>query len=240
MARDGKMEEKIIDSDHLNTTIRVKIYFPKNFDSIYETNLVFMQDGNDYFQMGRVATLSDKLHQEEILANTVFIGIHYIDRKDRIKKYHPNGEEYHSYQLFLTEEVIPLMDSLVPNNPLGTVRTLMGDSLAGTFAIVTALEYQNLFQKVIMQSPLVDETVLNIIENANDYKLNIYHSIGLKETKVWTTQHREVDFVTPNEELARILRRQVTNYEYVQIAEGNHTWKHWQQEMPDVLERMLG
>src|SRR5699024_6696945 len=122
-------------------TMSVKMFLPKEFDSLYETELCFMQDGNDYFQMGRVATLSDQLHSEESLVNTVFIGIHYIDRKDRLKKYHPDGESYVAYQQFLTKEVLTKVEENIPINPLGTVRTLMGDSLAGTFAILTAIQY---------------------------------------------------------------------------------------------------
>lgn len=127
MARKGKMIEKIIDSNYLQETMSIKIYKPEEFDSLFETNLCFMQDGNDYFQMGRVATVSDRLHEEESIANTVFIGIHYIDRADRLKKYHPNGQQYLAYQHFLIKEVLPLVDTLVPINPLGTIRTLIGD-----------------------------------------------------------------------------------------------------------------
>lgn len=239
MARKGKMIEKIIDSNYLQETMSIKIYKPEEFDSLFETNLCFMQDGNDYFQMGRVATVSDRLHEEESIANTVFIGIHYIDRADRLKKYHPDGAQYLAYQHFLIKEVLPLVDTLVPINPLGTIRTLIGDSLAGTFALVTAVQHPSLFHKVIMQSPLIDETVLSIIKDAEVRRLSIYHSIGLDEGKVLTSTNHEVDFVEPNKALANYLSKLYSDYEYVEIKKGNHTWKYWQEELPEILEKML-
>src|SRR5699024_9612249 len=199
------MITKEIESSYVKETFKVKIFMPKNFDSIYPNRVCFMQDGDDYFQMGRVATLSDQLHEEEVLVNTVFVGIHYINRKDRLKKYHPNGEQYMAYQQFLTKEVIPVVDELLPLNPLGKSQSLMGDSLAGTFALLTSLKYPNLFDHVIMQSPLVDDSVLQEVEKheTSIRHLAYYHSIGLKENAVWTSVDDEVDFIGPNEQLAK-------------------------------------
>src|SRR5699024_7910266 len=85
MARLGKMVNKHIKSEFLQEEKQVKIYLPETFDNLYETKCCFMQDGDDYFKMGRVATLSDNLHENGAIQNTVFIGIHYEDRHDRLK-----------------------------------------------------------------------------------------------------------------------------------------------------------
>lgn len=240
MARLGKMINKDIYSNFLQEEKQVKVYLPETFDNLNETKCCFMQDGDDYFQMGRVATLSDKLHENGTLQNTVFIGIHYENREDRQEKYHPSGSEYEDYQRFLIEEVLPMVDDMVPINPLGTMRSLMGDSLAGTFAIVTALHYSNYFSQVIMQSPLIDDTVLSTIKEAGVQNLSIYHSIGLDETAVFTTKKEEVDFVDPNKKAAKYFNHYFHDYVYTEIVEGNHTWKYWQKELPEVLEDMLG
>lgn len=240
LARKGNMFDQEIDSKFLQEKMVVKIYEPEEFDSLYENKVCIMQDGNDYFQLGRIATLSDKLHDAGDIVNTTFVGIHYIDRYDRLKKYHPDGEQFEAYVKFLTEEVVPLLDDLLPINPLGTVRTLMGDSLAGTIALTTAMKHPNLFHQVIMQSPLVDESVIEIVEQATDVEpLEVYHSIGLLETEVPTTGGERVNFLIPNERLANILKDKLYDYEYVKIKEGNHTWKYWQQELPSILEKMF-
>lgn len=240
MARKGKMYDHEIDSKFLNEKMTIKIYEPETFDFLYENQVCIMQDGDDYFHLGRIATLSDKLHEEGDIVNTVFVGIHYIDRFDRLKKYHPEGEQFEAYIQFLTEEVVPLLKEILPINPLGTVWSLMGDSLAGTIALTTALKHPNLFQQVIMQSPLVDDSVLKIVQDStNADSLEVYHSIGLKETNVPTTAGEHVDFIIPNEKLRETLKEKIIHYEYVEIEDGNHTWKYWQKELPSILEKMF-
>jgi|SRR5690625_885539 len=240
MARKGKMYDKQINSNYLQEEMTIKIYEPEEFDFLYETNVCIMQDGDDYFQLGRIATVSDQLHEESDLVNTVFIGIHYIDRFDRLKKYHPNGEQFEAYMQFLTREVVPLLDELLPINPLGTVRTLMGDSLAGTIALLTTLNYPSLFNKIIMQSPLVNSAVLQAAEKCEKgHLIEVYHSIGMQETNVKTTKDGHVDFLTPNQQLATILQDKFTFYHYQELEEGNHTWKYWQKEIPKIMELMF-
>ena len=240
MARKGKMFDVNIESSFLQENMLIKIYQPETFNSLYENNVCIMQDGDDYFQMGRVATVSDQLHEEDEIMNTTFVGIHYIDRADRLKKYHPNGEQFEAYVKFLTQEVLPMLEEKLPLNPLGTIRTLMGDSLAATLALICAFRHPSLFHKAILQSPLVDDTVLNTIANCEGiHTLEIYHSIGLQETAVPTTKDGDVNFLDPNRKLARILEKEISSYQYKEIEKGNHTWKFWQKELPGVLQQML-
>lgn len=234
------MFEKEIKSNYLNETLSLKFYQPKELDSIYETNVCIMQDGNDYYNLGRVATLSDSLHEDFSITNTIFVGIHYIDRFDRREKYHPDGKEHDNYKKFLVKEVVPLISEQLPINPLGEKWTLMGDSLAGTLAFLIAAENQDLFDNVIMQSPLVNETVIQIANQLDDNSdLEIYHTIGLKETEVGTTVDGKIDFVTPNKALHNILKDKNLTYHYHELPDGIHTWKFWQQDLPRALNTIF-
>lgn len=195
MGRKGKMVDKVINSLFLNETITVKWYLPEAFTPLNKYHICIMQDGNDYFQLGRVATLSDQLHEDGEIENTVFVGIHYNDRYDRQDKYHPNGAKNKAYVDFLVREVVPMLEDEIPGLYVGGSRALMGDSLAGTLALMVAASYPNTFGKVIMQSPFVDNTVINTISNASDLdKVAIYHTIGTDETEVKTTNGKKSDF----------------------------------------------
>lgn len=235
MGRNGTMEEQTIESRYLNEPITIKIYKPAHFSPLYKYHLCIMQDGDDYFRLGRIATLSDQFHEEQSIENTIFVGIHYKDKYDRQEKYHPQGERVGDYTKFLANEVVPVLDDLLPTFHMGGCRALMGDSLGGTVALMSALKYPNTFGKVIMQSPYVDETVLKQVETSSDMQMmEIYHTIGNQETEVPTTDGDVQDFVEPNHKLRSLLERTNAHYVYHEI-EGEHTWKYWQKDLKRAI-----
>src|SRR5699024_9702719 len=240
MARKGTMTNYTIKSEFLQEEMTIAVYEPEQFDSLYENQVCIMQDGDDYFQIGRIQRISDQLHEEYDLINTTFVGIHYIDRFDRLKKYHPDGEQHEAYKQFLAKEVLPFLEEKMPLNPLGTTFHLLGDSLAGTIALLTVLDHPTLFETIILQSPLVNDEILSLVEKkGNELRADIYHSIGLKECEVHTTKDGIQDFLTPNRALEQSLAKLSITYDYVEIEDGNHTWKYWQKELPIVIEDML-
>lgn len=240
MKHRGQMSEKTIHSIFLNEKIPLKIYTPDDFSNLYKYHICIMQDGNDYYQIGRIARLSDQLHQNQEIVRTIFVGIHYNDKYDRQKKYHPAGEKRQAYEKFLTYEVVPFLDHTFPTHQTRDTRVLMGDSLAGTIALTTALLYSHTFGKVIMQSPYIDDTVLQILRQVKEIgKLYIYHTIGKKEIAVKTTDGSIKDFLAPNQLLYKQMADYQKYYQYKELPEGEHTWKHWQKDLPMALQSML-
>jgi enterochelin esterase-like enzyme len=238
--RKGKMSEEIIDSQYLNERMSLKIYTPEGYSPFQRYNICVMQDGNDYYQLGRVASVSDLLHEDGDIEHTIFIGIHYQDKYDRRKKYHPDGEQQQAYSRFLAHEVIPFLDDHFSTFQMGQSRILMGDSLAGTLALITAIKYPHTFGKVIMQSPYIDQTIFQLIEDATDLtQLDIYHTIGTEEAAVHTTDGSVLDFLTPNRYLSERLSNKGVSYEYKELTGGKHTWGYWQKDLPEALKIIL-
>ncbi|WP_226037626.1 alpha/beta hydrolase [Aquibacillus saliphilus] len=240
MSRKGKMLDKDINSRYLNETITVKWYQPESFTPLKSYHICIMQDGNDYFQLGKVASLSDQLHEDMEIEDTVFVGIHYNDKYDRQDKYHPNGAKQADYMNFLVHEVIPMLDEEIPSYQVGGSRALLGDSLAGTLALMTALSYPHTFGKVIMQSPYVNQTVTDLVTSSKKIDtIDIYHTIGNQETKVPTTAGTIEDFLSPNRQLNEQLKSYNFHYTYHEL-DGIHTWKYWQQDLQRALTTMFG
>lgn len=240
MARKGKMVDKEIHSQYLDETKVIKIYYPETFSDLYKYNICIMLDGDDYFQMGRVATYSDQLHEEYELTNTIFAGIHYKDANDRRLKYHPDGVQHEAFTKFIFKEVVPLLDEIIPTYHMGKSRILMGDSLAGTFSLLTAARFPNTFGKVILHSPFIDDTVIERIKAAKDITaLDIYHTIGENEDQAKLTDGSTVDQLTPNRALKAVLEEKGPNYIYHELENGEHTWKYWQQDMIRSLTSLI-
>jgi enterochelin esterase-like enzyme len=232
----GFTKDYTLYSHSLKEEIELLIYFPSSYTPLNKYNLLIAQDGRDYFQLGRIATIADELIQKKEMANTIIVGIPYLNVEDRRQKYHPNGVKNRAYIRFLAHELVPFLDREFPTYQMGMGRTLIGDSLAATVSLMTALDYPYTFGKVILQSPYVNETVLEKVQQFNQAHLvDVYHVIGKEETEVDTHNKRKANFLEANRKLHSVLSQKNFSYFYDEFA-GDHTWTYWQ---PD-LKRALG
>ena len=131
---------------------------------------------------------------------------------------------------------MPFIDSTFSTLKVGNARLLVGDSLAGSITLLTALTYPTIFSRVAMLSPHSDEKVLDKLNQcANKEQLTIWHVIGLDE-KDFTlpTNGKRADFLTPNRELAEQIKKYNITYYYDEF-EGGHQWKDWKPLLSDIL-----
>lgn len=235
----GIVREIIFFSNELGEDISLLIYLPASFSPLYKYSIVIAQDGKDYFQLGRIGRIADELLKNQEIENVMIVGIPYKDVADRKRKYHPDGEQHEAYIRFLAHELVPYLDREFPTYQMGMTRALMGDSLAATVSLMTALQYPNTFGKVILQSPMVNEKVLSKVEKMEQpHLLTVYHEIGTEETEVQIKSNDVRDFLTPNRELSALFLKKKFPYIYEEF-EGNHSWKYWQPNLSKALKKMF-
>jgi enterochelin esterase-like enzyme len=235
----GTIKEHTLKSSELDEEIQLLVYLPANFSPLYKYSLLIAQDGRDYFQLGRIGRLADEFLYEREIQNIIIVGVPYKDVADRRRKYHPDGDQNHAYIRFLAHELVPFLDHEYPTYHMGSTRALIGDSLGATVSLMTALQYPHTFGKVLLQSPLVDAQVLEMVENFTDSQLvEIYHVIGNQETEVQTTDGLVRDFLSPNRELSSIISKKSFTYFYEEFN-GNHTWTNWQPDLRRALKMLF-
>jgi enterochelin esterase-like enzyme len=232
----GKIEEIRLYSKALDEEMQVLIHLPHQYSPLYKYSVLIASDGKDYFQYGRIGRVVDELVHDGDINNMIVVGIPYKSVKERRRMYHPEGDRHEDYIRFLAHELVPYIDENYPTYQVGAGRGLIGDSLAATISLLTALKYPNCFGKVILHSPYVDESVLAKVEALKDPSaFSIYHVIGEEETEVKTTQDGTQDFLSPNRELSKLIKRKGFPYFYEEFK-GNHTWKYWQQDVPRAIK----
>ena len=235
----GKIQEIAFYSDSLQEEFNLLAYLPASYSPLYKYTICIVNDGKDYFQMGRLGRVADSLLHEETIENTIFVGVPYKDRFDRRRKYHPEGEQQQAYIRFLAHELAPYLDHTFPGYGIGHGRALMGDSLGATVSLMAALQYPHTFGRVIMHSPYVNETVLGAVKAFKEpHLLNLYHVIGTNETNVPETNGQYSNFIHPNRELHSILQEKGFPMFYDEF-EGEHTWKYWQKDMARTIQMMF-
>lgn len=232
----GKIEEINFYSKALDEDMQLLIHLPYQYSPLYKYSLLIASDGKDYFQYGRIGRVVDELVHEGDIDNMIVVGIPYKSVKERRRMYHPEGDRHENYIRFLAHELVPYLDENYPTYQVGAGRGLIGDSLAATISLMTALKYPNCFGKVILHSPYVDDSVMEKVEALKDPSaFSIYHVIGEEETEVKTTQDGTQDFLTPNRELNKLIKSKGFSYFYEEFS-GNHTWKYWQQDIRRAIK----
>lgn len=236
----GLITERKLMSKELEEEISLLIYTPPNYTPLQTYDILICQDGNDYFQLGRIPRQVEELIEEGEIRETIIIGVPYPSVDERRKRYHPNGEKIEAYIRFLANELLPFIEKAYPTHQLASTRTLAGDSLAATVSLLTALRYPSLFGQVMMHSPYVNETVIQAITTCKKTEeIVLYHVIGKKETNVKTTDGQVIDFVTPNREMRETIKgRSFASYTYDEF-DGDHTWTYWQKDLPNGLTTLL-
>lgn len=233
----GSIKEVEFESKELGETLTLLVYTPATFSPLYKYSLLIVQDGKDYFQMGRLARYADELLYKKEIENVIIIGAHYKSVADRRNKYHPDGKENKAYIRFLAHELVPWVDREYPTTEMGKSRTLMGDSLAATVSLLAAVQYPNIFGRAILHSPYVNEKVLDAVRShPNPELLDLYHVIGKEETNVEISDIK--DFLTPNRQLQQLFKAKGIHSFYDEF-DGGHSWKHWQPDVKRALETMF-
>ncbi len=232
----GTLLDRSIYSKSLQEEMQLLIYLPPNYSPLYKHSVLIVSDGKDYFQLGRLSRVADELYEEELIENVIIVGVPYKNVKDRRRKYHPDGEQQDAYSRFIAQELVPYLDEEYPTYQIGNGRALMGDSLAATVSLLTALQYPNTFGKVIMHSPLINDLILEKVEKHRDiHAFSIYQVVGNQETEVQTGDGLLTDFLTPNRKLHDLLTKRGYLSFYEELN-GDHTWKLWQ---PDIKRTMV-
>lgn len=235
-----KIQEHVIDSRYLNKKMKLLISIPDDYSPLYSYHLVIAQDGDDYFKLGKIQSQTTDLTASNSIERVIIVGIPYETVEERRELYHPDGNKAVSYRHFVVREALPYLEKKFSLHQLAGGRTTIGDSLGGSAALMLAYNYPHTFGNAVLQSPMVNPTLLKTVDqNQKALPLNIYHSIGKKETNVKTTNGKIKDFLAPNRDLNQLLLQQtLAGYTYIE-HDGDHTWRSWQAELPNILHLMV-
>lgn len=215
----------------------VKVYLPPGYNELVSYPVVYCQDGNDFFTMGRIATVTNRLILEEDMEPIIIVGVS-VERSKRTSEYSATGERNEAYKRFFVEELLPFIETRYPLRREPTSRILAGDSLGGTVSLHLALDYPDVFPCVLSLSGAFFTPSLERIARERDLTwLHMWMLVGLKETAV-DTQWGKLDFLAWNRRVKQTLEAKQANLTYVE-EEGTHDWGLWQRMLPDGLRHFF-
>lgn len=228
-----KIVKQTVYSEAMQEDRELRIYVPPGYMDWSEYPVIYCQDGEQFFNFGRIATQMHRLIQEEYAEPALIVGVD-VELKHRTEEYSPDGERFDAYCRFFSSELVPYIEQHFGTVPTKQGRFLAGDSLGGTVSLHLALRYPELFQQVISLSGAFLEPTQEWIEKASDLsQLVMYMLIGTKEQAV-QTDRGTFDFLSANRKVRQLLEAKQAQIHYVE-KEGKHIWGFWQTELPDAL-----
>lgn len=231
------MKEEVA-SALLSETRNVKIYLPPGYNELLTYPVLYCQDGEDFFNFGRTATHMTKLILDEGLEPALIVGVD-VDKRLRNEDYSPDGTRFGAYCRFFAEELVPYIEARYPARRDRSARVIAGDSLGGTVSLHIALEYPQLFNRVLSLSGAFLASTRDRIAAESDLSwLQLYMLIGLQETAVETSRGT-FDFLEENRRTRELLEARETDLFYEE-KDGKHTWGFWQKELPASLKLFFG
>ncbi|RCX23544.1 enterochelin esterase-like enzyme [Fontibacillus phaseoli] len=226
-----------VECNSLGEKRKLRIYLPPGYNEILSYPVVYCQDGEEFFNFGRIATHANRLILDEGIEPFIIVGIE-VDTSIRTEEYAPFGNRFEAYCTCITEEIIPFVERNYPVRREPDQRVLAGDSLGGSFSLHLAMKNRKLFSKIISLSGAYYNASLELISSEEDLSyLSLYMIVGLQEQQ-YTTDTGTYNFVELNRQAKELLEERGAKVKYFE-KDGKHLWGFWQQELPDALVYFL-
>ncbi|MCF6092928.1 esterase family protein [Microaerobacter geothermalis] len=222
-----------IASRFLGEERKLRVYLPPGYQELLSYPVLYCQDGDDFFRLGRIATITNYLILELGMEPIIIVGVG-VKKSIRTQEYSPQGRRFIPYTQFFTQELIPYIEEKYPIRTAAEYRILAGDSLGATVSLHLALDYPDLFRNLIsLSGAFFPSTQKRIKQEDHLSDLRIYMLVGLDETQV-ETPAGTFNFLEINRETKELLIQRQASVQYIEKP-GRHIWGFWQKEIPNAL-----
>lgn len=231
------IEKHQLASRFLDHERSLRVYLPPGYNELLSYPVIYCQDGEQFFNFGRIATFLTQGILDDGVEPAIIVGVD-VNTAIRTSEYAPEGERHQAYTTFFAEELVPWVENQYAARQERHERILAGDSLGATVSMHLALNYRDLFCKLISFSGAFFQSTRKRLQAENDLSwLEIYMQIGLDETEV-VTERGTYNFLTENRETMELLHAKNAKLLYTEKP-GTHIWKYWQAEMPAAIRHFL-
>ena len=234
VARQGTLEEMTVPSRALRRDCPVTLYRPARFRRTSTYPLLVVHDGPDFLQYAAAKTVLDNLIHRSEVAETV---VAFLHPQDRLTEY--TNSTAHSR--FLTQELVPRLETQLPLMGRASGRCLLGSSLGAVASLSAAVRSPDTYGSLILMSgsfvftdigaehgggPVFDP----VVKFVNGYRARprvvadrIYQTCGIYEP-----------LITPNRSMVSTFRDTGMEVRYVEARDG-HNWENWRDRLRDAL-----
>ena len=214
------------------------LYIPAGFQRSRTYPVLVAHDGHDYMRFASLTTILDNLIDRLEIADTIVV---MTSSPDRLHEY----ADTERHAKFISEELVPYVQRLLPISDQPQSRCLMGASFGAVASLSTAMRYPGMYGRLLLQSgsfaftdigdrnhrgPIFDPIVAMI----NRYRAEptvvaekVFVSVGMYESLIYE-----------NRSLVPVFMSTGMDVRYVEARDG-HNWENWRDRLRDGLSWLL-
>ena len=223
-----------IDSKNLGEKRKIWIYLPKNYTETSEKYpVLYMHDAQNLFdsKLSFAGEWEVDENLDSLFAKVVVIGIEHGNQK-RLEELTPfphekyGGGKADTYLKFVTEEVLPYINSNYRTKTDAANTWMMGSSLGGLVSFYAAIQHPDIFGKVGVFSPSFwfSDQIYALVKMQKNISNQFYLMCGDSESN---------DMVPDLEKMILLLQTKIQTKEqlhYHVVAGGKPHEKLWRDE----------
>jgi enterochelin esterase family protein len=170
----GTIRDTAFHSNLLNNTRPVKVYLPPGYPSGGETYpLILFHDGPDYLNLGQAANILDYLIAQQVIRPVIAVFVPAVDRAPEYA-----GNRIDLFTRFITEELMPVIDTKYKTSKDPAKRAMAGASDGGNISLYIGMKHPEMFGKIAAQSSDVIPVIRSTLANGPMLNLSFYLDIG--------------------------------------------------------------
>jgi enterochelin esterase family protein len=208
----------------------IKVYTPANYSMLSKLPSVYVHDGNDAIAFAKFTVILDNLIEEKKIQPVIAVFIPPIERSEEYL--FPKREQFINA---VTNEIVPLIDSLYKTERSPKSRAVMGISNGGHISLSIAISRPDIFSKVAGQSSTISPMLIEAAQKNSLPPLTMYLDCGVYDIDRIDPQYGRVIFLEKNRVFHRSLLAIKYPHIYKEFNDG-HEWANWRERMPEILQ----
>ncbi len=234
----GSLDSLIVNSAILSPNNRsLKIYLPADYDSLNSLPVLYANAGFKALSFNSYKNILDNLLADKKIEPLIVVFIKY--EENDATYFIDNADDYMN---FLSEELVPFIDSKFKTSALARDRAITGISAGGHISLLTALIKPDVFSMGAGQSTTISDLLFEALEAIYSNNKSLIHSkfyFDVGRFDLETGSFASNDFLYSNQLFAEKFKEAGLNYSFRMFNDG-HQWANWRERTDDILIHFFG
>ncbi len=233
-ARSGELVQLTVPSRALRRDCPVTLYLPARYRRTASYPLLLVHDGPDFLQYAAAKTVLDNLIHRLDVAETI---VAFLHPKDRLTEYSNSA----AHSRFLTNELVPRLETTLPLVGKRSARCLLGSSFGAVASLSAAVRSPDTYGSLVLMSGSFVFTDIGtdhgggevfdpVVKFVNRYRTRPTHVAD----RLFVSCGVYEPLIAPNRSMVPTLESTGMTVRYVEARDG-HNWENWRDRLRDAL-----